>query len=681
MMKRAFAGLLSLCMAGSIAACVDTSRQRSSGGSGPAQMHKLESVALRLSRQVIGVGETANAELFARYDNGSSALVSAAIQWSSSDAAIVSVDESGVVTAVAMGEAVLTGTYGEKSAQSALVVVAMGDSLVAILIAPDNAQVEAGKTIGLSAKGVFGSATQYDISQSVLWSSSDENVFIVDALGLAKGVSAGVATIHAELSGVQASTGLTVIPPKVLSALEITSVSTSVTLNETVQLLATAKYNDSTTRDVSAEVVWTSGSPEVASIDTAGRVTGVSVGQAVITANFEDKSANITMTAVDGPSVVRLIIDPTALEMSIGDTRQINVIADFSDESRVNVTSMATWMSSDASVVSVSTSGMAEAVSAGQALITVSFRGQQATLSAASSACRYPQAASSIRNNAVIPELGWTNAIDETGARVNFSTHDFFCDAANEQYTSLHFMITAGWCPYCPDYLRSVDAQAAQIEAAGGKLIYVEVETERRQPATSADAEILLNSIINNGRGLRVGDGETMPTPMSFGRAVNAYPSMFVVRRSDMMVVSDSTGQSHLSLAQQIANGGGTTMPPMPNCGASDEESYEPNDDENSPATLMAGANFSGGICTPDNQDWYFVDYMGDWTFDLTFTHATADLDVYAWNMGSVDLQNPAAGSDSTDDNEQLMFSGPGVVVVIGYQGGTAPYQVSVTGN
>jgi uncharacterized protein YjdB len=643
-------------------------------------MLKIESLAMRVSAQVIGVGAAANAELFARYENGDSAAVLSDVQWSSSDAAIVSVDESGVLTGVAMGEAVITATHKEMSAATTVVVVQAGESLVAVLLSPDGSQLEVGKSAGFTAKGIFGSGTQYDITQSVTWSSSNEEFVTIDSLGLATGIGAGLATISAQLSGVQGMTALTIIPPKELVSLSITAVATSVYLNETIQLSVTATYNDQSSRDVTSEVTWTSAAAEIATVDSAGKVTGVAVGEATITAELEGKSAVIAVSATDGPTVTRLTVDPTTLSMSLGDTAQLTVTADYSDGTRVNVTAMSTWMSSDASVISVSASGMTEAHGAGMASITASFRGQNVTVNGTASTCAYPAAGSSIRAFNVLPQMNWVNAFDEQGNQFNFSVKDFYCDAAYSQYTSIHFLITAEWCPYCPDYLRAVNNKATQIEAAGGKLVYVEVETTSRVPATSAQAHSLINGMQISGPGYRVGDGETMPTTLMFGRAVSAFPSMFVIRKSDMMVVSDDTSQDHLGLATQIA-GGGSPMPPAPNCGASDEETYEPNDDQNSPATLMAGADFTGGICTPENQDWYFVDHAGSWTVDLTFTNATGDLDMAVWSPGMIDIQNPSAVSDSTDDNEQITFTGPGVIVIVGYQSATAPYRLQVTGN
>jgi hypothetical protein len=47
-----------------------------------------------------------------------------------------------------------------------------------------------------------------------------------------------------------------------------------------------------------------------------------------------------------------------------------------------------------------------------------------------------------------------------------------------------------------------------------------------------------------------------------------------------------------------------------------------------------------------------------------------------------VDLMSmPAASGESYDDNEQVSFTGPGVLVVTGFQGATTTYEIEVTGN
>ncbi|MEE2901690.1 MAG: Ig-like domain-containing protein [Myxococcota bacterium] len=666
---------VSLSVAG-LLACSGTTTERSTQRDNTNQtpMLSVQSIALRIQNQVLAIGSQTAVELFAKYENGDSRKIESGATWVSSSPGIATVDTAGVLTAVAQGQATISVTFQGQTSSLEITVTASQSPLVAILLSPDSGEVEAGKQLSFTAKGVYGDGMQYDITQSVIWSSSNTAVASVDMSGVVTGVAAGSVSIGASVSNVQGMTTLTVIPKKELVSIKISSPNTTVFLNESLQLSLIATYNDQSTRNVATEAQWSSDAPSVLSVDSSGKVSGLALGPAIVSATFEGQSATFSISVADGPTVTRLNVSPTNLNLSLGSGQQLTVTAMLSDGSSEDATGMATYQSSAPAIMTVSASGLVEAVAEGSAQITISYRSQSIVVNGTASACAYPSAGSQIQLSSVMPNVSWPNAHDEQGNQFAFSMQDFLCGAEYSQYTSIHFLVTAEWCPYCPDYLRSVNDQTSQIEAAGGKIVYVEVETNNRTPASSSQAHALINRYQINNPSLRVGDGDTQPTAMVFGNAVRAFPSMFVVRKSDMTVVANSTSQSHLSIAQQISGNG-----PMPNCSASDEESYEPNDSQMTAATITTGVSFDGGICTPSNLDWYLVDHAGRWTMDVTFTHATGDLDVYVFPEANFDPNNPSAAGESYDDNEQVSSTGRSFVVIAGYQGATTPYRLQLT--
>ena len=660
----------------SLLACTGTTTERSTQRNNSSRTPTLsvQSIALKIQNQVLGVGLQTTVELFAQYENGDSRKIESGATWTSSNPEIATVDTAGVVTAVSQGSATISVMFQGQMSSLEITVTASQAPLVAILLSPDNGELEAEKQISFTAKGVYGDGMQYDITQSVMWSSSNTAVATVDTNGVVSGIAAGNVSISASVASVQGMTSLTIIPKKELVSINISSPNMTVFLNESLQLALTATYNDQTTRNVAAEAQWSTDMPSIVSVDSTGKVSALALGQATISASYDGKTATFSVSVTDGPTVTSLMVSPTTLNLSIGGGQQLTVTAVLSDGTSENATAMATYQSSAPSILTVSASGLVEAVAEGSAQITVSYRGASIVVNGSASACAYPGAGSRIQLSSVMPNVSWPNAHDEQGNQFAFSMRDFLCESDYSQYTSIHFLITAEWCPYCPDYLRSVNNQASQIEAAGGKIVYVEVETNSRTPASSSQAHALINRYQISNPGLRVGDGDTQPMALMFGRAVSAFPSMFVVRKSDMTVVAADTSQSHLSLAQQISGNG-----PMPNCTSSDEESYEPNDSAMMPATIAPGVSFDGGICTPNNADWYLIDHAGGWTLDLTFTHATGDLDVYVFPESNFDPNNPSAASESYDDNEQVSSMGRSLVVVGGYQGATTPYRLQLT--
>ena len=114
-------------------------------------------------------------------------------------------------------------------------------------------------------------------------------------------------------------------------------------------------------------VTWSSDRPDNASVDEYGVVTGVSKGNAVITAKAADGSGyygTFTVTVKQQPEELRL--NKTDVDLKTGNyvTLTATILPDTTNDKTV------VWSSSDSSVAKVSTSGRVTAVSPGVAIIT-----------------------------------------------------------------------------------------------------------------------------------------------------------------------------------------------------------------------------------------------------------------------------------------------------------------------
>jgi uncharacterized protein YjdB len=69
--------------------------------------------------------------------------------------------------------------------------------LASIAVTPSPGEANIGQTQQFTAMGTYGDGTQEDITNSVLWTSSDTAIATVDAAGLATAIAAGQVTITA----------------------------------------------------------------------------------------------------------------------------------------------------------------------------------------------------------------------------------------------------------------------------------------------------------------------------------------------------------------------------------------------------------------------------------------------------------------------------------------------------
>ena len=165
-----------------------------------------------------------------------------------------------------------------------------------------------------------------------------------------------------------------------ITALQIAPQNAVVQPGVTQQYTATATYGDNTTADVSSSVTWSSLNTTVATIDSTGLLTGVSLGVATVQA----KSGSVigsTGVTVANKTVTSLTISPTMQTLSLASvpTVQFTATATYSDSSTGNVTTTCTWTSSASSIVSISNTspnnGLAAALTTGTASITATAGG------------------------------------------------------------------------------------------------------------------------------------------------------------------------------------------------------------------------------------------------------------------------------------------------------------------
>src|SRR5207244_1707849 len=140
-------------------------------------------------------------------DSAGNLLSGRSISWSSSVAAVASVNGSGLVTSVAQGSATITATSEGQNATAAITVMIV--PVASVAVAPATASLQVGQTVQLTAtpKDSAGSALT---GRPVTWTTSNGSVATVNTSGRVTAVAAGTATITATSEGKDGSAAVTV---------------------------------------------------------------------------------------------------------------------------------------------------------------------------------------------------------------------------------------------------------------------------------------------------------------------------------------------------------------------------------------------------------------------------------------------------------------------------------------
>lgn len=141
----------------------------------------------------LAIDETAQLTAMLAFESGDPTDVTAEVTWSSSDATIVVLDESvaGMIRAVSAGQANITATHGDLTADALQVNVAAPAGVLSV--APSEFSGIVGDTTTFVVEDTLND-TVTDVSASVTWTSSDDAVVMVEGT-VATIRGAGMATL------------------------------------------------------------------------------------------------------------------------------------------------------------------------------------------------------------------------------------------------------------------------------------------------------------------------------------------------------------------------------------------------------------------------------------------------------------------------------------------------------
>ena len=146
----------------------------------------------------------------------------------------------------------------------------------------------------------------------------------------------------------------------------------TISQNTTVQMTAVGTYNDGTQKPLKSGIFWSSSATNIATISTAGLVTGVSPGQSTINAGAGTVSGSTTVTVtITGLTSIKV----TPLTDTVNaPTNVLYTATGTVNGKQENLTTIVTWSTSDPTLVQIDNTGNATvntAASSGQTVVTI----------------------------------------------------------------------------------------------------------------------------------------------------------------------------------------------------------------------------------------------------------------------------------------------------------------------
>ena len=211
--------------------------------------------------------------------------------WSSDNQAVVTVSNTGMLTAIGTGIAVITATTedGQKTDASTITVLAPDDPIVEVIRIEINLEefsLETGETQELTTEIIPLNAT----NQGVVWSSSNETIAAVNASGIVTAIGAGIAVITATTEDGQKTDTSTITvlasddPIVEVVGILVSPKEVSLVIGETQELTAEISPVNASNQNFT----WSSDNKAIVEVDEMGVVTAIKQGVARVTATTEN---------------------------------------------------------------------------------------------------------------------------------------------------------------------------------------------------------------------------------------------------------------------------------------------------------------------------------------------------------------------------------------------------------
>lgn len=277
------------------------------------------------------------------------------ITWNSLDTAVASVNNTGVVTAVGVGQTYITAVTEEGYVATCMIKVTQ--QATGIILDVTELTLDVGDTYTVNYTLQPADST----NPGLTWTSQSEQIATVSADGRITGVAPGTTTIF-----VKTKTGnveyIFVTVRQSVKGLSLNHDSITINKGETKTLEAVITPEGATNKNVT----WKSSNEKVVKISATGKITGKSGGVAVVTCTTEDGEleANCIVTVIEIATTVTL--NRSSYKLGVGKSVKLKATVKSKNATNKKVK----WTSSNTKIAKVDSTGKVTGKKIGKCTIT-----------------------------------------------------------------------------------------------------------------------------------------------------------------------------------------------------------------------------------------------------------------------------------------------------------------------
>lgn len=276
--------------------------------------------------------------------------------WESSDTKVAIVDTEGKVTAKGAGTAIIMART--EAGAIAYCKVLVTQAVEGLILNFTEKTIYKGEEFKIEVSVTPSSATKLDVT----WKSSNTSVATVNSEGKVTGLKGGIAIISCTTVDGGFVERCIVTVRETVTKITLNYDTYDLGINKTFTLIATVTTESATNQNVT----WKSSNTKVATVNKNGKVTGISLGYATITAIAQDGSeveATCEIRVVTPVSGITL--DKSYITMYIGDSKTLKATI----RPNNSTYKKAKWTSGDETIAIVDEDGVVTALKEGSTTI------------------------------------------------------------------------------------------------------------------------------------------------------------------------------------------------------------------------------------------------------------------------------------------------------------------------
>ena len=330
----------------------------------------------------VGKGASQQFTAIGSYSDGTTKDITSTVVWRSSDQSVATISNaagsSGLAKSLKIGSTTIVASQDSLSGTAVLKVTAA--TVTRIDVTPTTPTIPKGNSQQFTATAVYTDNSTQDFTTTATWSSSNTAVIEISngtgSQGLSAAVAPGTATVTATAQGLSGSTSATVTNAT-LQSIQVTPTNATLAKGFSLQYTAIGIYSDNTNRDITGSVTWASSTTAATISNAAGSqglaTAGATQNNTIISATLSGVTGS-TPLAVSNATLTSITLTPGSPNIPLGTTRQLIATGNFDDRSTQDLTSQASWISSDTSKATVSNTagskGLVTPLAAGSTMIT-----------------------------------------------------------------------------------------------------------------------------------------------------------------------------------------------------------------------------------------------------------------------------------------------------------------------